>query len=83
MPRPPHPPITMLGVALRDRRGERRQEDVVSECGVPRPTLARIERGTHAPSLETARALATWLGWSIEQVIAAAETPVAGDVDTP
>ena len=45
--------------------------------------VRRIERGTHAPSDDTARALARWLGWTAEQVFEAAETPVAGDVDTP
>ena len=75
MPRRPHPPTTMLGVALRVRRGERRQEDVVDECGLPRGTLARIERGAHAPSADTARALARWLGWTTDQVLDAAGQP--------
>lgn len=30
---------------------------------------------THAPSADTARALARWLGWTVEQVFEAAETP--------
>ena len=46
---------------------------------MPQTTLSRIERGTHAPSVATALALAKWLGWSVEQVIEAAATPARSE----
>ena len=64
---------------MRARRGGSGQVTAEQESGVPHTTLSRIERGTHAPSADTARALARWLGWTVEQVFEAAETPVAGD----
>ena len=69
----------MLGQAIRLRRAGRPQVAAEGESTIPRATLSRIERGTHAPSADTARALARWLGWTVEQVFEAAETPVAGD----
>lgn len=76
MSRPPVPPTTELGRALRARRSGRTQRDVEGEVCLPRATLARIERGTHRPSYDTAKALAAWLGWSVEEVMEAAEAPV-------
>jgi DNA-binding XRE family transcriptional regulator len=49
---------------------------VANAAGLPRFTLSRIERGTHRPTYDTARALATWLGWTVDEVMVAAETPV-------
>ena len=43
--------------------------------GISQPTLSRLERGTHRPSIDTALKLATWLGWSVERVIKAAGEP--------
>lgn len=43
--------------------------------GIPETTLSRVERGAGRPSYETARALAAWLGWSLERVLEAAESP--------
>jgi DNA-binding XRE family transcriptional regulator len=74
----PAAPITRLGVAIRERRHDRGQHEAADEIGLPRSTLARIERGAHSPSIDTALALAKWLGWSVEQVIDAARTPVGG-----
>lgn len=48
------------------------------EAGLPHTTLSRLERGTHRPSADTARKLATWLGWTVEEVLDAADQPVAG-----
>ncbi len=76
MPTPLAPVTTRLGQAVRDRRAERSQREAADEVGIPQATLSRIERGTHRPSVETARALADWLGWSLEQVLDAAETAV-------
>ena len=39
--------------------------------------LSRLETGTRKPSADTARALARWLSWTIEQVLDAAEQPAA------
>lgn len=38
-------------------------------------TYYKLERGTHRPSTDTARALAKWLGWTVEQVLDAADQP--------
>jgi DNA-binding XRE family transcriptional regulator len=71
----PHAPQTRLGQDLRQRRGDLSQDVVAAEIGIPAATLSRVERGTHTLSLSTARALAAWLGWTLEQVLEAAETP--------
>jgi DNA-binding XRE family transcriptional regulator len=76
MSRLPHPPTTRLGVALRSKRADQSQADAAEEANVPRFTLSRIERGAHRPTYDTAKALATWLGWSVDEVMTAAETPV-------
>ncbi len=72
---PLHPTTTVLGEAIRARRSGVSQEDSADEAMVPRGTLSRIERGVSKPSAETARALARWLGWTIEEVLDAAEAP--------
>lgn len=76
MGRPSQSPTTALGVALRARRGAVGQVEAGREAGVPHTTLSGIERGAHVPSVDTALALARWLGWSVEQVLVAARTPV-------
>jgi DNA-binding XRE family transcriptional regulator len=78
--RPANAPTTRLGAELRQRRGARGQVDVAAEVGIPRATFAQIERGAHVPSIASARALAAWLGWTMEQVIEAAEAPPGGSV---
>jgi len=70
-------PTTVLGAAIRSRRTT--QASLAEQVGVPQTTLSRIERGTHAPSVATALALAKWLGWSVEQVIEAAATPARSE----
>jgi transcriptional regulator with XRE-family HTH domain len=70
----PVPPITALGAIIRERRGGWTQARLAKKLGVPPSTLARIERGTHAPSADTAAALAEWLGWSAQEVLAAARS---------
>jgi DNA-binding XRE family transcriptional regulator len=79
VPRPALPPLTSLGVALRTRRTATAadQHDAASEIGVPQATLSRLERGKHRPSADTARKLAKWLGWTVEQVLDAADTPLS------
>jgi hypothetical protein len=44
--------------------------------------LARLERGTHRPTYDTAVKLAAWLGWTTDQVMQAAAQP-APTTDTP
>lgn len=67
---------TTLGKAIREHRGALTLREVGEALDVSHATLGRIERGAHAPSVDTAIALARWLGWSVEQVIKAARTPV-------
>lgn len=69
-------PRTRLGVAMQVRRGDTDLRTVGTDLGVTNATLSRLERGTHRPSADTARKLATWLGWTIEQVLVAADEPV-------
>ena len=69
MPRHPPIPTTVLGAAVQ-------KEELAHELGISRPTLSRVERGSHAPSVTTAIALARWLGWTLEAVVEAAATPV-------
>lgn len=78
MGRPANPPKTLLGSEIRAERARRGSGQVVAaeEIGIPRATLAVAERGSHPPSLDTAVALARWLGWTVERVIEAARTPV-------
>lgn len=82
MPRPRKGEPTRLGASLRATRGDRSIESVASEFGMSTATLSRIERGKHTPSVDTALALARWLGWSVEQVLAAARTPTVEE-ETP
>lgn len=52
---------------------------------MPHAVLVRLEGGQRQPGVETARALARWLGWSLDQVIDAARQPPgepAQDQDT-
>jgi DNA-binding XRE family transcriptional regulator len=60
------------------RRLGRSQRAVADEVGVPHATLARLERGSHRPSWDTAVALAAWLGWTPGQVMDAAATRLDG-----
>jgi len=60
------------------RRGSTPLRDVGEEVGLPHTTLSHLERGTHRPSTDTARKLATWLGWTIEQVLDAADERASG-----
>jgi DNA-binding XRE family transcriptional regulator len=62
-----------LGVAIRERRGNQGQVAAGIEAGVAHTTLSRLERGTHRPSADTARKLANWLGWTVEEVLVAAD----------
>jgi DNA-binding XRE family transcriptional regulator len=76
MARPPNPPRTTLGAALRTRRGELTGPDVAAELKLEAGHYYRLERGQHRPTIDTARKLAKWLGWTVEQVFDAADTPM-------
>lgn len=66
---------------MRAARGVEDQDAIGVKLGVSRPTLSRLERGTHQPSADTALKLARWLGWSMEQVMEAAKAPAPLDKD--
>lgn len=79
MARPQHPATTRLGLAVREHRSGRGQVATADEAGVHHTTLSHLERGTHHPTADTARKLAAWLGWTVEQVLVAADAPVGKD----
>lgn len=60
---------------MRARRGSQNQKELASELGFSALTISHLERGTHGPSIDTARELAKWLGWTMEQVLDAADAP--------
>lgn len=66
---------TKLGAAVQAKRGASALRDVAKAIGVPDTTLSRVERGADSLSLGNALAVSKWLGWSVEQVIAAAKAP--------
>lgn len=68
---------------MRAHRGTRTQRDTEEATGIPRSTLGRLELGTHAPSADTALALARWLGWTMEQVMEASKTPADPTPNAP
>jgi transcriptional regulator with XRE-family HTH domain len=78
---PDHQPPNALAAAIRTARGTERLTDVAPRLKIAHVTLSRLERGTHRPSADTARSLARWLGWTVEQVLDAAEKPAPGVVD--
>lgn len=53
--------------ALRKGRGWS-QDDVARLCGLTRATISNIERGSRSTSVETALALATLYGRSVEEL---------------
>ena len=75
MGRRPTPARTLLGNSIRERRAGQSQREVEEAAAVPHTTLSRLERGTHRPTYDTAVKLAAWLGWTTDQVMAAADQP--------
>lgn len=71
----PRAATTRLGAEVRARRAELGQVEAAAQIGIPQATLSRVERGTHPPSRKTALRLAAWLGWSVGEVVDAAEEP--------
>ncbi len=64
-------PSTVLAAAMLARRAGQPAEVVAPALGVHLSTLLRLERG-YAPSAPTVLKLARWLGWTMEQVMEAA-----------
>lgn len=56
------------------------QEELASRSGISQGTISRIERGSPAPSVETALALARALGLTVEDLFAASEAAPDGPV---
>ena len=77
MPRLPATPSTRLGQAMQARRGETTGDQVAAELGITSATYYRTEAGRTVPTTATARALAPWLGWTLEAVLDAAEATAA------
>jgi DNA-binding XRE family transcriptional regulator len=77
MGRRPSPAKTCLGEALRTRRVAASGASAAEELGLDHDHFYRLERGQHRPTVDTARKLAAWLGWTLEQVLDAADTPLA------
>ncbi len=75
MGRRPSPPKTALGAAMRARRGDATGLAAAEVVGLGEDHWYRLERGQHRPNTDTARKLAAWLGWTVEQVLDAAEAP--------
>lgn len=73
MPRSPATPKTRLGQALQARRGQHSGHSAADAMGVSVTTYYRLESGDRRPGTATAQALAAWLGWSLEQVLNAAD----------
>lgn len=72
MARPPKSPKTALGVAIRKKRGSIDGGETGEVLGVSQSTISRLELGSE-PSAHTALALAKWLGWTVEEVLRAAQ----------
>lgn len=75
------PPTTNLSAAMRRRRATRFAATAATELGISSSTYFKIEEAQRKPSPSTALALARWLGWTMEQVYEAANTPVSPPCD--
>lgn len=59
---------TELGRAMLTKRGQFGTFIAGKEMGLSQSKVSRIERGLVLPSLADARAIARWLGWSLDRV---------------
>lgn len=66
---------TALGIALTAKRGDRSCRYIARSLQIDPAVYGRIENGQRGPAPATARILAKWLDWTLEQVFEAAETP--------
>lgn len=64
---------------MQAQRQELSLHEVGDQIGLASNTLSRVERGDRRPSLDTALKLAAWLGWTVEEVVAAADERLGGD----
>lgn len=78
-PATPPPSVTRLSLAVSARRGTLTQAQAAKEIGINQRTLSTVERGGPV-SLDTARALARWLGgeWTTDAVADAAKAAAGG-----
>lgn len=83
MARPAHPSATILGTAIREKRGEVSGKVLAKNLDISQGTLSGLERGRHPPSAATARAIAGWLGWTMEEVMDAAKPSRASKKGVP
>jgi hypothetical protein len=60
---------------MQSKRGTTPSTVVAPEVGLSHSAWLRLEGAVHRPSVDTARKLARWLGWTVEQVLDAAEAP--------
>ena len=64
----PPPPIRNIVRRLRFDHGEMTQEQLARKIGMTRQTVAAIEQGRYAPSLEAAFRIAQAFGRPLEEV---------------
>ena len=62
-------PSTKLGILLREKRGDRPGDEAAAAAGIDKVAYYRLERGVQAPSIQTCRALAAYLGLTAGQVL--------------
>jgi len=65
----------MLGESMRLRRGTSSGALVAKNIGISRAAYYGAEAGTREMNMQTAEALADWLGWTIDAVVKAARKP--------
>lgn len=80
MPRPRPEPTTALAQAIQLRRGDATGREIAPTVGVSYAGIHRLERGAR-PGVETALTIARWLGWTMEEVLAAAKRPPLSDAE--
>ena len=68
-------PTTALGAAVQQRRGSLKLSEVATEIGVDKSCLSRVENGAGVRGGNAER-LAGWLGWSVGDVVRAADVEI-------
>jgi transcriptional regulator with XRE-family HTH domain len=69
----PYAPDPILGQVLRERRGQRSQEDVGYHAGVTAATVGRMELAKSQPDWASVRSVADALGVSLVDLATAVE----------
>ena len=57
-----------------------KQEELAARSGISQGTISRIERGSHAPSVDTALALARALGTTVEHLFGEVDPNAVADL---